>query len=241
MFVWIPIDIFTAIFRNCCYFNELLFHPSAFSLILQKRYKSCIYDITVCCHGIYYAITNTLLWLHDSFKSDDKIHSKWENMSLSQENINGRNKSLFLSAEHQPDATQTQNEVVFYFTELPTWCRQRHYRGGLQYAWQEHRLVPVMRLTVVVVVLEEGADEKRQKEIGEPLELEIFHALQKQDELRKNRVSSYTPRQSCSITVSKRLECGMYFHGIGEGSKAVGGVWAGQKAERESVDIRAEV
>jgi len=57
---------------------------------------------------------------------------------------------------------------------------QRHYRGGLQYAWQEYRLQSGMRLSVIAVVLEEGADEKRQKETGEPLKLEILHALRKQ-------------------------------------------------------------
>lgn len=106
---------------------------------------------------------------------------------------------------------------------------KRHYRGGLQYAWQEYRLEPVLRLTVVPGVLEEGAGEKGQKEIGEPLELEVLHGLQKQDELRKNRVSLYVQRQSCSISVSKRLAGGMSFQGAGEGSKAVRGVWAGQK------------
>lgn len=37
-----------------------------------------------------------------------------EKTSLSQENINGRSKSLFLSAEHQHDATQTQNDAFFF-------------------------------------------------------------------------------------------------------------------------------
>lgn len=60
-----------------------------------------------------------------------------------------------------------------------------------------------MRLTAVAVMLEEGTDEKKTKEIGKPLELEILHALQKQEELRKNRVNSYLQRQSCSISMSK--------------------------------------
>lgn len=82
-----------------------------------------------------------------------------------------RNKSLFLSAEHQLDAIQTWNEAFFNFTELTSWCRQRHYRGVLQYAWQEYRHEAVTRMTVVTVGLREGAGEiiKNMREFGEPL------------------------------------------------------------------------
>lgn len=155
-------------------------------------------------------------------------------MSLIEENRYGRNKWLCLGvAEHQP--TETQNEVVLHFTELQTWCRgireeACNDRGGCQ----KYRLEPVMRLAVVAVVLEEKADERRQKEIGEPLELEILCACQKQDELRKNTASLYIQRQSCSITVSKWQEHEMCFQGVGKGGKGVIGGWAGQKAQRVS-------
>lgn len=39
MFVWVPIDIFTAIFRNCWYFNEF------FSIHLLLQFDFCRKDI----------------------------------------------------------------------------------------------------------------------------------------------------------------------------------------------------
>lgn len=86
-------------------------------------------------------------------------------MSLIQKNINGRNKSSGVQNTSVMVHKHRMRLSGFCFTELLIWCRQRHYNDGLQYAWQEYRLEPDMRPTVVAGVLEEGAGEKEKKRL----------------------------------------------------------------------------
>lgn len=165
-------------------------------------------------------------------------------MSLSQENINGRNKSLFLSAEHQLDATQTQNEAFFYSTELLTWCRQRHYRGGLQYACQEGRLQPGVRPTVVCrsCVGGRGWRKKAKREWGATVVRDTSCTSEARRAKKKNRVSSYI--QEAKLLHQREQAKGAWnvFPGCRRrqrsGWRSLG---RAESTEGESVDIRAEV